>query len=106
LTEIQPKINKTTGTTISYQIHQDQITSGKNSLEKVKKLFDEANISIETRLINYKEPSEYIKEKVKEEGFDLVILGCKGEHSRVQRVMGTVPENVLEKVPCDVLIVK
>lgn len=75
-------------------------------LDQVKTIFNESNGSVETRLINYREPSDYIKEAVKEELFDLVILGCQGEHLRVQQVLGTVPEKVLNETPCDVLIVR
>lgn len=106
LTEIQPEIGKISGRTLSYQIHQDQINAGKKALNQVNTIFDDSNAPLETRLIDYKEPSEYIKEKVEEEGFDLVILGCQGEHSRIKRVIGTVPERVLNDVPCDVLIVR
>ena len=106
LTQLTPTIGKVKGTNLSYQIHQDQINQAKNVLEEVKMFFNKSNAPIETRLINYKEPSDYIREAVKEEGFDLVILGCKGEHSRVERVLGTVPERVLNETACDVLIVR
>jgi nucleotide-binding universal stress UspA family protein len=106
LTQLTPIIGKVSGTSLSYEFHQDQIDTANRILDDVKTLFDKSNAKVETRLINYKEPSDYIKEVVKEEGFDLVILGCQGEHSRVQRVLGTVPERVLNDTSCDVLIVR
>jgi nucleotide-binding universal stress UspA family protein len=72
----------------------------------VERLFEEAGAPIDTRVIFDKEPDDYIKEQVKEEEFDLVILGCKGEHSTIKRVIGTVPEKVLNDVACDVLIAR
>ncbi len=106
LTEVTPIIGKTSGTTLAYQIYHDQINAGKNALNQVKTLFDESNVPLETRLIDSKEPFRYIKEKVEEEGFDLVILGCRGEHLRIKHIIGTVPERVLNDVPCDILVVR
>jgi nucleotide-binding universal stress UspA family protein len=106
LTDLEPILGNEPGMTLSYQIHQNKIDIANKLLNNVKDLFKKSNASIETRLINYKEPHEYIKEQVKKEGFDLVILGCKGVHSRVQKVIGTVPEKVLNETQCDVLIVR
>lgn len=106
LTDLKPILESGSGMTLSYKIYQNQIDLANQVLNQVKAIFDEADAPIETRLIHYKEPHEYIKERVKEEGFDLVILGCKGEHSKLEKVMGTVPEKVLEDTPCDVLVVK
>ena len=106
LTQLTPIIGKVSGTSLSYQFHQNQIDMANKILEDVKSLFDKSHVKVETRLVNYKEPSDYIKEAVEEEGFDLVILGCRGEHSRVQRVLGTVPERVLNETSSDVLIVR
>lgn len=106
LTDLTPIISKDSGTNLSYQIHQEKIELAKKVLDQVKAIFDKSNSVVETRLINYKEPSDYIKEVVMEEIFDLVILGCQGEHLRVQQILGTVPERVLNETPCDVLIVR
>jgi nucleotide-binding universal stress UspA family protein len=106
LMDLRPTLESGPGMTLSYKIYQNQIDSANKVLNQVKAIFDEADAPIETRLINYKEPHDYIKERVKEEGFDLVILGCKGEHSKLEKIIGTVPEKVLEDTPCDVLIVR
>ncbi len=42
-----------------------------------------------------------------EENFDLVILGCRGKHSKLKRTfLGTIPDKVINNAPCDVLIVR
>ena len=65
------------------------------------------NQKVETRLIYNTMPEDYIKKIVKEEEFDLVILGCKGDHSKLRRTfLGTVPDKVINEAPCDVLIVR
>lgn len=91
---------------ITFHLQPEIVSVAKRALNKVESLFKDTNASIETRIIYDKEPDDYIKEQVKEEGFDLVILGCEGEHSTLKRVIGTVPEKVLNQVPCDVLITR
>jgi len=76
-------------------------------LNRAKERLDKLPISVETRVIEDEKPEEYILRVVKEENFDLVVLGCKGKHSKLKRVvLGTVPTEILNKVSCDVLIVR
>ena len=75
-------------------------------LEETKKIFKKEEIPVETRLVQDIEPEKYIIDKVKEENFDLVILGSKGHHSKVHRLLGTVSSHVVNNVDCDVLIVR
>lgn len=80
---------------------------GKEILEKTKKIFERAHLLIKTRLIEDKAPEEYIKKIVEVEGFDLVVLGCKGRHSKLQEILlGTVSTKILKHVLCDTLIVR
>ncbi len=84
-----------------YEIH------GKKILEKTKKLFDEINIDTETRLITDEEPEDYIEKAVEKENINLVVLGSKGEHSKLEQIFsGTIAQKVVNDVPCDVLIVR
>ncbi len=81
--------------------------NGKKVLENAKEQFGKENISVETRVISDEEPGDYIKRVVNVEKFDLVILGCKGHHSKIRTtILGTIPEKVLNKADCDVLIAK
>ncbi|MFW9824062.1 MAG: universal stress protein [Candidatus Thorarchaeota archaeon] len=92
---------------ISMQIRKETVNNAKILLKNIEKQFKEANMSVETRLIFDISPEHYIKEHVQKEGFDLVILGCKGDHSKLRRtVLGTVPEYVINNVKSDVLIIK
>ena len=44
---------------------------------------------------------------MKEENFDLVVLGAKGHHSKIKEILlGTVLTKVVKCVQCDILIVK
>lgn len=81
--------------------------AGSRLLNKTKKMFGERQSSVETRLIENKSPGDYIRRVVEEENFDLVILGSRGQHSKVKNVLlGTVSSKVSKNAPCDVLIVK
>ncbi len=81
--------------------------AGKRLLIKTKDMFGANQKSVETRLIENEPPEDYIRRVVEEENFDLVILGSRGQHSKVKKVfLGTVSSKVSKNTPCDVLIVK
>ena len=89
------------------ELKEAKIFEGKTLLDETKKMFERENIVAESRLIVSENPEDYITRVVEEEGFDLVVLGCKGEHSFAKRVlMGTVPQIALNRASCDVLIVR
>lgn len=80
---------------------------GKEILKQTKKIFDRANISVETRLIEDEGPEDYIKRRVEKEEFDLVVLGFNGHHSKSQKsFLGTRSIKILKHAPCDVLIIR
>lgn len=81
--------------------------AGREILTKTKKIFNKAGLSVETRLIEDKDPEDYIKKVVGEENFDLVVLGARGHHSKLKMMLlGTVSSNVIKNAPCDVLVVR
>jgi nucleotide-binding universal stress UspA family protein len=89
------------------KIQEEYKLHGKKILEKTKKLFDENNIDIETRLITDEKPKDYIERTVEKENIDLVVLGSKGEHSKLEQIFSsTIAQQVVNDVPCDVLIVR
>ncbi len=89
------------------RIRQEYREAGTRLLNATDKMFKDANIEIETRLIESEDPDQYIERITKEENFDLVVLGCKGHHSKLEEVfIGTVAENALNKAACDVLLVR
>jgi nucleotide-binding universal stress UspA family protein len=109
LSEMNPNPFSSNGASVglSFTIHNDYIKRGKDILRELDELFKEANANVETRLIFDIPPEDYIKKMVEEEGFDLIILGCKGHHSKLSRIfLGTVPIKVINSVSSDVLIVR
>lgn len=110
LSDIRPTfagININAGESLNYEIHEDRVKEASKLLEDIKSKFEGSSAKVETRLAYDIGPQYYIEKKVREEGYDLVILGCQGEHSKLKRtILGTVPEYVLNHVESDVLVVK
>ncbi|MFX1572954.1 MAG: universal stress protein [Promethearchaeota archaeon] len=109
ISELIPNLSftATSTTSVSFSVHEDYINLGRKILKTVKKLFADDNQQVETRLIFDISPENYIIKKVEEENFDLVILGCKGKHSKIKRTfLGTIPNRVINNAACDVLIVR
>lgn len=99
--------NLAIGSSLSYEIHGDKAKAADDLLKKIKEKFSKEGRDVETRIIYDFGPQYYIEEHVKKEGFDLVALGCRGEHTKLKRtVLGTVPEYVINHADTDVLIVK
>jgi nucleotide-binding universal stress UspA family protein len=89
------------------KIEEEYKQHGKKILAKTKQLFDNNNIEIETRLILDKKPEDYIEKVVEGENIDLVVLGSKGEHSKLEQIFSsTIAQKVVNDVHCDVLIVR
>jgi nucleotide-binding universal stress UspA family protein len=81
-------------------------TAGETILDEAKETFDAENVPVEARLITDLTPEDYIFDMTDKEGFDLVVLGCSGHHSRVvEAFLGTVPTRVLHASKSDVLVV-
>ncbi|MFX0075164.1 MAG: universal stress protein [Candidatus Hermodarchaeota archaeon] len=92
---------------LSYEIHTDLVKESTKLLDDIATKFENNGLKVETRRIFDFGPEYYIEEKVKDEGFDLVVLGCEGKHSKLRRTfVGTVPEYVINHVDVDVLIAK
>lgn len=81
--------------------------AGNKLLEIAKKKFGTEQNYIETRLIEKESPEDYICRIAKEENFDLIVLGSRGQHSKIKKaLLGTVSSKVAKDSPCDVLLVK
>ncbi|MFX1358299.1 MAG: universal stress protein [Promethearchaeota archaeon] len=107
--EINPSLISISGggSNIALTIHEDYIKKGEKILKDLNELYNQSDAKVETRLVYDIPPEDYIKKTVKKENFDLVILGCKGHHSKITRsIVGTVPLKVMNDTNSDVLIVR
>ncbi len=52
-------------------------------------------------------PEDFAVDFAKKQKADLIIVGCKGHHSRARRVLlGTVASKIVNEAPCQVLVVR
>ena len=79
----------------------------KKIVDEVEKLFGEANIEVDTRIISDNNPEDYIKTICTAEEYNLIVLGYSGTHGILRRrVLGSIPTQVMNNALCDVLLVK
>ncbi len=89
------------------QIISTRKVAGEQLLKSTEEIFKKNSVPVTLRLVEDESPDEYILEAIEHEGFDLVILGCEGHHSKLRRVLfDTIPDKVLNKAPADILIVR
>jgi len=80
---------------------------GRNILNEKKALFEELQVPVKTKLIVKEDPEDYILRIVKKKKFDLVVVGCKGIHSKLSQIfIGSVAQHVVAHAPCDVLVAR
>jgi nucleotide-binding universal stress UspA family protein len=92
---------------VDYQkLEQEYINHGKKILEKAEMIVGKDNPNIETRLITDLNPEDYAITTGKEENFDLIMLGTKGDHKVLEKLIGSVAEKVINHAETDVLLVK
>jgi len=88
-------------------VEEEEKKKAKNILDRVKVKFNDASALAKFRLITYEHPEEYIERVVEIEKFDLVVLGVKGTHSKLKQAnTGSITKKVINKVLCDILVIK
>jgi nucleotide-binding universal stress UspA family protein len=91
---------------ILHRIDESYLEAGKKIIRNAEELFREAGVEVETRLVTFEDPAEYVLEVVKDEEYDLVIIGNRAQHQAERYSLGSVTEKVARHAECPVLIVK
>jgi nucleotide-binding universal stress UspA family protein len=91
---------------ILHKIDEAYLDAGKKILRNAEEMFTEAGIDVDTKLVSFEDPAEYILEIVKDEGYDLVVIGNRAENQSERYSLGSVTEKVARHAECPVLIVK
>ena len=91
---------------ILHRIDEAYLQAGKKIIRNAEEMFKEAGIEVDARLVNSEDPAEYILEIVKDEGYDLVVIGNRAEHQSERYSLGSFTEKVARHAECPVLIVK
>ncbi len=92
-------------------LHASYEQAGKEIIADAQDYIERLQIGLES-LVQYHleievSPEDYAIDFAKRNKVDLIVLGCRGHHSRVREaLLGTVPSKILNKAPCQVLIVR
>jgi len=79
---------------------------GKKVIRNAEEFFRGAGIEVDARLITFEDPAEFILQLVKDEGYDLVVIGNRAESQYPRYSLGSVTEKVARHAECTVFIVK
>jgi nucleotide-binding universal stress UspA family protein len=88
---------------ISDELYESFIDDGKKILKDTKKIYDQAQYAVETKLVRDKKPSIGICEMGND--FDLIVLGNRGLHEKKEMAVGSTSNHVVHCAPCSVLLV-
>ena len=91
---------------ILHRVDEAYLDAGKKIIRNAEDLFREANIDVDARLVTYEDPAEFLLQLVKDEKYDLVVIGNRAESQSARYSLGSVTEKIARHVECPVLIVK
>jgi len=91
---------------ILHKIDEAYLEAGKKIIRNAEEMFREAGILVDARLVTYEDPAEYLLELVKDEKYDLVVIGNRADTQSERYSLGSVTEKVARHAECPVLIVK
>ena len=91
---------------ILHKIDDAYLEAGKKIIRNAEEMFREAGIAVDARLVTYEDPAEYLVELVKDEKYDLVVIGNRADTQSERYSLGSVTEKVARHAECPVLIVK
>jgi nucleotide-binding universal stress UspA family protein len=88
------------------KIEEVYLELGKKVIRNAEELFRGAGIEVDARLITFEDPAEFILQLVKNEGYDLVIIGNRAGYQSERYALGSVTAKVARHAECTVFIVK
>ena len=91
---------------ILHKIDESYSEAGKKIIRNAEEMFKEANIDVDSRLVTYEDPAEFLLQLVKDEKYGLVVIGNRAKTQSVRHSLGSVTEKVARHAECPVLIVK
>ncbi|MHA2473083.1 MAG: universal stress protein [Promethearchaeota archaeon] len=93
--------------TIHRKSDKNELEHAKKIINEIEKIFAEANVSVDTRIVTDQKPEEYIKSICSSEDYNLIVLGYSGTHGLLRRrVLGSIPTEIMNNALCDVLLVR
>lgn len=87
------------------QIEHELERAGQHYLSYLTRLAANAGLTSD-RIIRHGVPYNEIEGLAREQGIDLIVIACVGQHGPRRILIGGVTERVIEYAPCPVLVVK
>jgi nucleotide-binding universal stress UspA family protein len=91
---------------ILHRIDDAYLESGKKIVRNAEELFREAGIPVDAKLVTHEDPAEFVLQSLKDNKYDLVVIGNRAETQSARHSLGSVTEKVARHAECAVLIVK
>jgi nucleotide-binding universal stress UspA family protein len=91
---------------ILHRVDEAYLQAGKKIIRNAEEMFREANIDVDARLVTYEDPAEFLLQLVKDEKYDLVVIGNRADTQSERYSLGSVTEKIARHAECPVLIVK
>ena len=91
---------------ILHKLDDAYLEAGKKIIRTAEELFREAGVPVDSKLVIYEDPAEYLLELVKNEKHDLIVIGNRADTQSERYSLGSVAEKVARYADCSVLIVK
>ena len=82
------------------------LQTGKKIVWDAEALFKEEGVEVDARVIEYEDPAETVIRVAKDEEYDLIVMGNRGETEVEVFSLGSMAEKVFRHAECPVLIVK
>lgn len=82
------------------------LQTGNKIVWDAEALFKEEGIEVDARVIEYEDPAETVIRVAKDEEYDLIVMGNRGETEVEVFSLGSMAEKVFRHAECPVLIVK
>lgn len=83
----------------SIQQHAEKI------VDSARALFSEEGVKVNTEILSGIDPAEIIL-NFSDKGYDLIVMGCRGENEKEAFALGSVTKKVMRHTACPTLIVK
>jgi nucleotide-binding universal stress UspA family protein len=88
------------------QMIEDLEKNGQKVIDDAKKYLEEKGVKNITAFMDIANPANMILERVKNENFDLVVLGSRGLNEFEGFLMGSVSDKISHHAKCSVFIVR
>jgi len=85
-------------------IHEEKIKDFENKVDELIEINKTDRVH-NKKLIYGRVVSKEIAKFAKDGAYDMIVMGMKGEHNRIEKIMGSVTTNLMEKAECPVLAI-